>query len=61
MDHIVDHLLVFEGNGKIKDYHSNYTQYRIEKLKELKELKKIKELKTNEKKTNCASQLRPPT
>ena len=57
MDHIVDHLLVFEGNGKIKDYHSNYTQYRIEKLKELK---KIKELKTNEITTNRASQLRPP-
>ena len=31
MDHIVDHLLVFEGNGKIRDYHSNYTQYRLEK------------------------------
>ena len=31
MDHIVDHLLVFEGNGKIKDYHSNYTEYRIHK------------------------------
>ena len=31
MDHIVDHLLVFEGNGKIRDYHSNYTAYRLEK------------------------------
>ena len=31
MDHIVDHLLVFEGNGHIKDYHGNYTQYREEK------------------------------
>lgn len=31
MDHIVDHLLVFEGEGKIRDYHSNYTQYRLEK------------------------------
>ena len=31
MDHIVDHLLVFEGNGKIRDYHSNYTQYRLER------------------------------
>ena len=30
MDHIVDHLLVFEGNGHIKDYHGNYTQYRDE-------------------------------
>lgn len=36
MDHIVDHLFVFEGNGKIKDYHSNYTQYRLEKLREQK-------------------------
>ena len=27
MDHIVDHIFVFEGNGKIKDYHSNYTEY----------------------------------
>ena len=57
MDHIVDHLLVFEGNGKIKDYHSNYTQYRIEKLKEVK---KVKGLKTNEKTPNRASHLRPP-
>lgn len=40
MDHIVDHLFVFEGNGKIKDYHSNYTQYRLEKLREQKEQKK---------------------
>ena len=31
MDHIVDHLLVYEGNGKIRDYHSNYTQYRLER------------------------------
>ena len=40
MDHIVDHLFVFAGNGKIKDYHSNYTQYRLEKLREQKEQKK---------------------
>ncbi|MBP5677677.1 MAG: ABC-F family ATP-binding cassette domain-containing protein [Bacteroidales bacterium] len=36
MDHIVDHLLVFEGNGKIRDYHSNYTEYRASKLQDLK-------------------------
>ena len=28
MDKIVDHLLVFEGNGSIKDFPGNYTQYR---------------------------------
>ncbi len=27
MDHIVDHIFVFEGAGKIRDYHSNYTDY----------------------------------
>ena len=31
MDHIVDHLLVFEGNGRIRDYHSNYSEYRAAK------------------------------
>ena len=28
MDKVVDHLLVFEGNGVIKDFPGNYTQYR---------------------------------
>ena len=37
MDHIVDHLFVFEGNGKIRDYHSNYTQYRLERQRKERE------------------------
>lgn len=28
MDNIVDHLMVFEGEGRIRDYAGNYTQYR---------------------------------
>ena len=28
MDKVVDHLLVFEGDGQIKDFPGNYTQYR---------------------------------
>ena len=28
MDKVVDHLLVFHGQGKIKDFPGNYTQYR---------------------------------
>ena len=28
MDKVVDHLLVFQGNGKIDDFPGNYTQYR---------------------------------
>lgn len=29
MDRLVDHLLVFEGDGQIRDFPGNYTQYRI--------------------------------
>ena len=29
MDKLVDHLFIFEGNGVIRDYPGNYTQYRI--------------------------------
>ena len=29
MDKIVDHLLVFKGDGVVKDFPGNYTQYRI--------------------------------
>jgi ATP-binding cassette subfamily F protein uup len=28
MDRLIDHLFVFEGNGVIKDFPGNYTQYR---------------------------------
>lgn len=28
MDKVVDHLLVFQGEGRIKDFPGNYTQYR---------------------------------
>ena len=30
MDKVVDHLLVFRGNGRVKDFPGNYTQYREE-------------------------------
>ena len=30
MDHLVDHLFIFEGEGKIKDYNGNYSDYRDE-------------------------------
>ena len=36
MDKVVDHLLVFEGNGKIKDFPGNYTQYREWKNNQVK-------------------------
>jgi ABC transport system ATP-binding/permease protein len=30
MDRLVDHLFVFEGDGVIRDFPGNYTQYRME-------------------------------
>jgi ATP-binding cassette subfamily F protein uup len=35
LDKIVDHLFIFEGNGKIRDFPGNYTQYR-ENLKRVR-------------------------
>jgi ABC transport system ATP-binding/permease protein len=31
MDRLVDHLFVFEGNGVVKDFPGNYSQYRMQK------------------------------
>ena len=39
LDKLVDHLFVFEGDGKIVDYHSNYTEYRIRSDKKEKKSK----------------------
>ncbi len=49
MDKIVDHLFVFEGDGVVKDYPGNFTQYRLEQefIKRLAEEEK-KELTTTE-------------
>mgnify|MGYP002620027608 CR=1 FL=1 len=52
MDKVVDHLLVFQGDGVIKDFPGNYTQYRqwqslqpkdLEETKKTKEPKEVKE------------------
>src|SRR5690606_36691285 len=40
MDRLVDHLFVFEGNGVIKDFPGNYSDYRYAKAEESKEEKK---------------------
>lgn len=39
MDRIVDHVLAFEGDGKIKDYSGNFSEYR-EYLSEKEQLRK---------------------
>lgn len=55
MDHIVDHIFVFEGEGKIRDYHSNYTDYlaarnaqrRSESLQKREEKPKYERIRTD--------------
>ncbi len=34
MDHCVDHLFVFEGDGVVRDFHGTYTEYRLQKSKQ---------------------------
>lgn len=34
MDRLVDHLFVFEGDGVVRDFPGNYTQYRLEQKNE---------------------------
>lgn len=48
MDKLVDHIIVFEGDGKIKDINGNYTDYRQQKEEEKKEtIKEKKETSEN--------------
>ncbi len=39
-DKMVDHIFVFEGNGVVRDFPGNYTQYRVQLKKELSDKKK---------------------
>ena len=50
MDKIVDHLLVFNGKGVIKDFPGNYTQYREWESLKPKETQNDKKLVDTEKK-----------
>ena len=49
MDKVVDHLLVFKGQGEIKDFPGNYTQYREFSSGEKEEEKSEKSAKNDKK------------
>ncbi len=36
MDRLVDHIFLFKGEGEIKDFYGNYTEYRLNREAELK-------------------------
>ena len=42
LDQLTDHLFVFKGKGKIKDFYGDYTAYKTVKEKEEKENKRLK-------------------
>ncbi len=44
MDRLVDHLFVFEGEGEVRDFPGNYTQYRLWLKENEKKTDKWKEL-----------------
>jgi len=54
MNKIVDHLFVFEGNGKVKDFPGNYTDYSFYKLDLEKQLKQKTKIDNN----NTSSELK---
>ncbi len=39
LDRLVDHLFIFEGNGKVRDYYGNYSDYKMELDKQAEETK----------------------
>lgn len=41
MNKLVDHIFVFEGDGNIKDYYGNYTEYRQARDKEMRIQKRV--------------------
>ena len=44
MNKLVDHIFVFNGNGKVKDFYGNYTDYKLAHDKELRIEKKAEKL-----------------
>lgn len=62
MDRLVDHLFIFEGDGIIKDYNGNYTEYReLKKVSEREQKRAVTEsatasavVKTDSRKANDA-------
>ncbi|MGE5316541.1 MAG: ABC-F family ATP-binding cassette domain-containing protein [Chloroflexota bacterium] len=64
MDKLVDHVFVFEGEGKIKDYYGNYTEFYRQRLVEEARAASVKTTESQPKKTKeiqPADKVRKPT
>jgi ATP-binding cassette subfamily F protein uup len=60
MDRLVDHLFVFQGDGDIRDFPGNYSQYRIA-LKEDEKLTNVGTTMSEKKEEKAAAPPPPPT
>ena len=49
MDKLVDHLFIFEGEGKIRDFNGTYSEYRDFKSEELEKQRQITKANTTQK------------
>ncbi|MBS1745002.1 MAG: ABC-F family ATP-binding cassette domain-containing protein [Bacteroidetes bacterium] len=54
MDKLVDHLFVFEGNGVIKDFPGNYTQYRLTSVANIQQVATEHKPKQNDNRPSTA-------
>ncbi len=54
MDRLVDHVFVFEGDGEIRDYPGNYSQFRIAKAAEAQKNDGTEKSKDNTLKTDTS-------
>jgi ATP-binding cassette subfamily F protein uup len=66
MDKLTDHLFVFEGEGKVRDFPGNYSDYRLKKADEeftakLKEQSQVKSKNTAAKSSASAEAKTPKT
>lgn len=61
MDRIVDHILAFEGEGKIKDFIGNFSEYRESKSKEDSQEKPAVQKQPEPSKENISSAISSPS
>jgi ATP-binding cassette subfamily F protein uup len=59
LDKVTDHLFVFEGNGRIKDFPGNYTDYYTQKKEENKAKKEVSNKNREPKKKKPSRQPNP--
>ena len=61
LDNLTDHLFVFEGDGKVKDFPGNYTEYALSRKKAISNLKKAEKPKKEIIKTVDPEKVRKPS